>query len=87
MRNRTYTDGWQTLAPLGLVLIGFGLSLTGEAMRMKAQKKGFLRWFVTGTLGLSVLNAGISLFGDAVKRRALREVDDALASDEHVVNA
>ncbi|GAB4546012.1 MAG: hypothetical protein OHK0023_05150 [Anaerolineae bacterium] len=83
MRNRTYTGSWETLAPLGLVLIGFGLSLTGEAMRMRTQKKGFLRWFLVGTIGLSVLNAGISVFGDAVKRRALREVDDALAADAH----
>jgi hypothetical protein len=70
-------DKWWARAPIGLSLIGFGLSVTGDAIMLRAAKKGFWRWFLRGTLGLCILNAGISVFGDAVKRRALEEWRDS----------
>lgn len=66
---------WDELAPRGLVLIGLGISLVGQGIIAKANRKGFFAWFFWGTLGLIVLNTGISIFGEATKERALYEVD------------
>jgi hypothetical protein len=65
-------DKWNKLAPLGLLIIGFGLSLTGDAMISKARGRG---WFLKGTIGLIVFNAGIAVFGEAIKNRALYEAE------------
>jgi hypothetical protein len=69
-------SAWQWMAPLGLTIIGFGFSLTGQAIIAKSRGKPFWLWFALGTLGLIVLNSGISIFGDAVKRRALQELHE-----------
>ena len=61
---------WLTMAPLGLVLMGFGLSLVGEAIIRKRDDKP---WFWFGTVALVVFNAGVSVFGDSVKHRVLLE--------------
>ncbi len=66
---------WDELAPRGLVLIGLGISLTGQGIIDKSNRKGFLRWFFWGTLGLIAINAGISIFGEAVKERTLYEIE------------
>lgn len=66
---------WDELAPRGLILIGLGVSLTGQGIIAKANKKGIVAWFFWGTLGLLVLNAGISIFGEAIKERALYELE------------
>lgn len=66
-------EEWQKLAPLGLTVIGFGLSVTGQAITLKTNKRGFWKWFIVGTIGLSITNAGISIFGESVKHRALYE--------------
>ncbi|NDJ37043.1 MAG: hypothetical protein GYB64_20530 [Chloroflexi bacterium] len=57
---------WFTLAPLGLLLIGAGVSFIGEATIRKQDDRP---WFLLGTVGLVLLNAGLSVFGDAVKER------------------
>lgn len=67
---------WETLAPRGLAMIGFGLSVTGEAISAKVKGKPFWRWFLVGTVGLCLVNWGISIFGEAVKRRALYDLRD-----------
>jgi hypothetical protein len=64
---------WLIFAPIGLALIGLGVSITGDAATRKAKGRRFREWFPQGTLGLIVLNAGISIFGDAVKHSALDE--------------
>lgn len=74
---------WFLLAPLGLTLVGLGLSITGQAMALRSQRRGFWRWFSLGTLGLIVLNSGISVFGDAVKRKA---VQDSIAAVTRTAN-
>lgn len=73
MNNHDQIDlnAWWWMAPLGLTIIGFGFSLSGQAIIAKSKGKPFWRWFGLGTLGLIVLNSGISIFGDAVKRRTL----------------
>jgi hypothetical protein len=61
---------WLLLAPLGLVLVGFGLSLSGEATMRKYAQADFGDWFFYGTLSLVVFNAGLSVFGEAVVCRS-----------------
>ena len=65
----------QLLAPAGLILIGFGLSLLGDTIERKTQGGA---WFWRGTLSLSAINAGISIFGDAVKEQALYDMQQHL---------
>ncbi|MCS7018827.1 MAG: hypothetical protein RMJ87_08275 [Cytophagales bacterium] len=61
---------WLMMAPLGLVLIGLGLSLFGEATMRKYAQADFWDWFTYGTLSLAVFNAGLSVFGEAVVCRS-----------------
>jgi hypothetical protein len=68
-------EKWDELAPRGLVLIGLGMSITGDAIATKARGKGFLKWFIKGVIGLVVLNTGIAIFGESVKQRVLYELD------------
>jgi hypothetical protein len=65
---------WNENAPRGLLLIGFGASLLGEAIVMKSHKKSFWKWFGLGTIALIVLNSGVSIFAEATKQRALYEM-------------
>lgn len=54
---------WLLFAVSGLILIGFGISLIGEAIIAKMNGEA---WFWIGTAGLVVFNSGLSLFGQAV---------------------
>ncbi len=63
---------WMVFSPLGLTIIGLGVSITGEAIRAKTLNQP---WFWLGTLGLVVLNAGVAVFGDGVKSRVLMELE------------
>jgi divalent metal cation (Fe/Co/Zn/Cd) transporter len=68
---------WMAFAVGGLLLIGFGISLTGEAILIKSQTDNFWIWGAWGSFALIVLNSGISLFGRAVIERIkiLKEED------------
>ena len=68
----THRMKWLVFSPLGLTLIGLGVSITGEAIRAKTMNEP---WFWLGTLGLIVLNAGVAVFGDGVKHRLLLELE------------
>lgn len=65
MKN-SYFKKWLAFAVGGLSLTGFGLSLLGEAIIAKYEKRP---WFWLGTLSLVVVNSGISLIGKAVTYR------------------
>ena len=60
---------WMGFAVGGLLLVGFGASLLGEAIQVKAAATDFWTWGLWGTAALVVLNAGLSLFGRAVIER------------------
>lgn len=59
---------WLLFSPLGLALIGFGLTLVTDAARAKSEGEP---WFWYGTLALVVFNAGIAFFGEGVKNAVL----------------
>lgn len=63
-------DKWKVFSPLGLLLIGFGLSVVGDATASKINGKS---WVAKGTIGLILFNAGMSIFGEAIKSRTLYE--------------
>lgn len=51
---------------IGLAMVGFGLSLMGEALIRKYEATAFHDWFWLGTLALVVINSGLALFGKAI---------------------
>jgi hypothetical protein len=65
-QKKSVKKQWLAYSICGLLLIGSGLSLFGEAVILKYEESGFRVWFSTGTLALVVINAGISIFGHAV---------------------
>ena len=64
---------WLIEAVAGLILIGFGLSLCGQAVIYKSRGESIKKWFLWGTVSLIVFNAGVCVFGDAVKIRVQYE--------------
>lgn len=74
MKSLAYYRNWKWMAPVGLMLIGFGFSLSGQAIILKGGDGPLWEWVALGTVGLVVFNAGISVFGDAVKRRMWWEI-------------
>lgn len=51
------------MAPLGLVLMGAGLSMAIDAGSVKATGGS---WFWYGTISLIVFNSGICIFGSSI---------------------
>lgn len=66
-------EQWSSLAPRGLLIIGFGATLLAHSSSLKTRKKPFWQWLILGTISLIVLNAGVAIFGEAVKHRAMYE--------------
>jgi hypothetical protein len=64
---------WLSFAVGGLTLTGFGLSLLGEAIIAKYEKRP---WFWLGTLSLVVVNSGISMIGKAVTYRTRLDLEE-----------
>jgi len=69
MEKKKLKRNWLIYAATGLALVGFGLSLMGEALIQKYEQAGFHQWFWLGTLALVVVNSGLALFGKAVTIR------------------
>ena len=67
-----FYQNWNKLSPIGLLFVGLGISVIGQATIDKGTGKS---WFLKGTLGLILFNAGLAIFGDAVKNRALYEIE------------
>ena len=69
MNNKNLKRSWLLLSGGSLAVIGFGLSLMGEALLIKQAAENWTEWFGIGTFSLIVVNAGIALFGKAVTLR------------------
>jgi hypothetical protein len=63
---------WLVFSPVGLALMGFGLTLVTDAARAKSSGEA---WFWYGTLALTVFNAGVAFFGEGVKNAVLVELE------------
>ncbi len=57
---------WFRLGAISMLLIGFGVSLIGEAIIMKSNGAPVMNWVALGTFSLIVFNAGICIFGESV---------------------
>ena len=68
---------WLICAVSSLMLIGSGVSVTGEAILCKGNGAPY---FWIGTLGLILLNTGIALFGQAVIYRCRMSVMKGMKS-------
>ncbi len=68
----THRTKWLVFSPLGLALIGFGITLVTDAARAKNAGEP---WFWYGTAALCVFNAGIALFGEGIKNAVLLELE------------
>ena len=55
---------WLFFSILGLLLVGFGLSIFGEAIIVKYENKG--DWFLLGTISLITVNLGLCFLGQAI---------------------
>lgn len=55
---------WWIYSVIGLLFLGFGLSLLGEAIIYKFNND--FNWFYWGTVALVVFNSGIALLGEAI---------------------
>jgi hypothetical protein len=69
--HNNHRSQWLIKAPLGLMLIGLGFSIAGDAIARKSSAKS---WFWRGTIGLVLMNAGVSVVGDAVRHRTMMDV-------------
>ena len=76
-RRQRHREKWAWLAPAGLVGMGLGVSLVGEATLRKGRGEPFV---ACGTLALCVLNAGLCLFGESIKHSVLADQRTAQAS-------
>lgn len=57
---------WLWMAPLGLILVGAGISMAIDAAIGKSLNHP---WFFYGSFALILFNSGLCLFGDAIYRR------------------
>lgn len=62
----------RALAPVGLVLVGAGLTVAMDASARRTRARRVLGWVLEGTVGLLLVGSGLSVFGDAVRRTAQR---------------
>ena len=62
----TKKNKWLLFSILGLVLVGAGLSVFGEALLIKSQSESWKEWFWIGTFSLVLINSGLSCIGQAV---------------------
>lgn len=70
----THLKKWRVFAPLGLVLVGSGVSIVAWTAERRVAGVPFGDWFFWGTLGLALLNAGLAFFGESIKQRLLYEL-------------
>ena len=61
-----YKKRWFNYGAISMLLIGFGVSLIGEAIILKSNGGGVMQWVALGTIALIVFNAGLCVFGEAV---------------------
>lgn len=57
---------WLFTGGLAMFLLGFGISIIGDAIMQRTLHAEFSVWFFEGLLGLIVFNAGVGIFGKAV---------------------
>ncbi|TDE17599.1 hypothetical protein [Dyadobacter psychrotolerans] len=65
---------WMILAPVGLLLFSFGLTVLSEAAHQRRTGEPTQVWVVLGLYSLVLINVGLILFGEALRFRILLDV-------------
>ncbi len=66
LKNMSLHTKWLICSILGLLLIGFGLSVFSEAGNLKHTNQATTRWVLLGTYSLILINGGLCVFGQAI---------------------
>jgi hypothetical protein len=65
---------WMILAPFGLLLFSFGLTVLSEAAHQRRIGEPTQVWALLGLYSLILINGGVVLFGEAMRFRILLDV-------------
>ena len=65
---------WMILAPCGLLIFSFGLTVLSEAAHQRRTGVPTQVWVVLGLYSLALINGGLILFGEALRFRILLDV-------------
>ncbi|WP_138476286.1 hypothetical protein [Dyadobacter bucti] len=65
---------WMILAPCGLLMFSFGLTVLSEAAHQRRTGVPTQVWVVLGLYSLVLINTGLILFGEALRFRILLNV-------------
>lgn len=65
---------WMILAPFGLLLFSFGLTVLSEAAHQRRTGEPTQVWVLLGLYSLALINAGLIFFGEALRFRILLDV-------------
>lgn len=65
---------WMILAPFGLILFSFGLTVLSEAAHQRRSGEPTQVWVLLGLYSLVLINAGLIFFGEALRFRILLDV-------------
>jgi hypothetical protein len=65
---------WMILAPFGLILFSFGLTVLSEAAHQRRTGEPTQVWVLLGIYSLVLINAGLIFFGEALRFRILLDV-------------
>ncbi len=66
MSSNEHKKRWLIFAPLGLVLVGAGLSMAIDAGFYRMNGAATINWILYGTGALIVFNTGLSFFGQGI---------------------
>jgi len=73
MNDNKHYRNWMIQAPLGLVILGFGVCLIAESAMLKASGASWMQWVPAGTISLCVFNSGLCIFGNSILERVRYE--------------
>jgi hypothetical protein len=65
---------WMILAPCGLLLFSFGLTVLSQAAHERRIGEPTQVWLVLGLYSLALINGGLIMFGEALRFRILLDV-------------
>ena len=65
---------WMILAPFGLLLFSFGITVLSEAGHQRRIGEPTQVWVLLGLYSLILINGGLVLFGEALRFRILLDV-------------
>ena len=74
IKNMSTRTKWMLLAPFGLLLFSFGLTVLSEAAHQRRIGEPTRVWALLGLYSLVLVNGGIVLFGEALRFRILLDV-------------